>query len=44
MYLKATIIKDIKLYQIIAMVQGNAYKEKEINKVNNINNGTQLII
>ena len=40
MYLEAIKIKYIKLHQITATIQGNAYKEKEISRANNINNRT----
>ena len=39
-YLEIIITRHIKLHQITATVQGNAYKEKEISRANNTNNGT----
>ena len=44
MYLEATKTRYIKLHQITAIIQRNAYKEKEISRANKVNNGTWLII
>ena len=43
-YLKATKIKYIELHQITATIQGNTYKEKEISRVNKVNDRTWLIV
>ena len=38
-YLEATKTRRIELHQITATIRGNAYKEKEISRANNINDG-----